>query len=48
MSKAAGRKYREMLLQPGASQPEMKTLKEYLGREPRFDAYYRWLGIGGN
>ena len=48
MSKSAGRKYREMLLQPGASQPEMKTLREYLGREPRLEAYYRWLGISGD
>lgn len=43
--KEAGRRYREMILKPGGSQSEWKTLREYLGREPDPAAYFRWLGL---
>ena len=47
MSKEAGRKYREMVLEKGGSQPAMRTLVEFLGRQPSSAAFYQWLGISG-
>lgn len=44
-NKEAGRRYREMILRPGGSQPEWKTLTDYLGRLPKPDAFYRLFGI---
>ncbi|ROW03580.1 hypothetical protein VPNG_07189 [Cytospora leucostoma] len=44
-NKEAGRRYREMILKPGGSQPEWKTLTDYLGRLPKPDAFYRLFGI---
>ncbi|CAG8075576.1 unnamed protein product [Penicillium olsonii] len=41
MNKAAGRRYRYQVLEKGGSQDEMKTLTEFLGREPQTDAFYR-------
>jgi len=41
----AGRRFRRGIFEPGGSQPEMKTLMDYLGREPRSEAYFEWLGI---
>lgn len=43
--KTAARRLRDLLLKPGASQNEWKTLTGYLGREPRPDALLRWYGI---
>ncbi|RSM00034.1 hypothetical protein CEP52_009382 [Fusarium oligoseptatum] len=40
MDKAAGLKYRQLVLQPGGSQPELKSLTNFLGREPNDEAYY--------
>jgi len=34
MNKDEGRRYRKVVLEKGWSQDEMKTLKEFLGREP--------------
>lgn len=45
MSKEGGRRYRKMVLQFGGSQPEMKTLTDYLGREPSTRPYFEFLGI---
>ncbi|KUI69335.1 Saccharolysin [Cytospora mali] len=45
MDKEAGRRYRQMILRPGGSQPEWKTLTDYLGRLPSPDAFYRHIGI---
>ena len=42
-----GLRYRYELLQPGGSQPEMLTLKHYLGREPNADAFQKEHGISG-
>ncbi|KAF3761950.1 metallopeptidase MepB [Cryphonectria parasitica EP155] len=47
-NKDAARKYRELLLKPGSSQPEWKTLTNYLGREPRPEPLYRWLGAASS
>lgn len=45
MNKEAGRRYRNMVLRVGGSQPEIKTLTDYLGREPSTGPYFRYLGI---
>ncbi|KAJ5570660.1 Peptidase M3A/M3B, partial [Penicillium sp. DV-2018c] len=45
MNKAAGRRYRYQVLEKGGSQDEMKTLTEFLGREPQTDAFYKELGL---
>jgi metallopeptidase MepB len=44
MSKDAGRRYRDMVYRVGGSQPEMKTLVDYLGHEPSTKPYFAWLG----
>ncbi len=43
-----GRRYRHMVLEKGGSQPELKTLTDFLGREPRMDAFYKDLGLAGS
>jgi len=43
--KKAGRRFRREIFEPGGSQPEMKTLTDYLGRKPSSDPYFEWLGI---
>ncbi|KAM0197750.1 hypothetical protein ACHAPI_004475 [Fusarium lateritium] len=40
MDKTAGMRYRQSVLQPGGSQPELKSLSNFLGREPSDKAYY--------
>ena len=40
-----GRRYRHIVLEKGGSQDEMETLKNFLGREPNGDAFYRELGL---
>jgi hypothetical protein len=40
MDKATGLRYRQLVLQPGGSQPELKSLCNFLGREPNDKAYY--------
>lgn len=45
MDKAAGRRYRYTVLEKGGSQDEMKTLTEFLGREPKTDAFYKDMGL---
>ncbi|KAK1752826.1 hypothetical protein QBC47DRAFT_430873 [Echria macrotheca] len=45
IEKDAGRRFRRGILEPGGSQPEMKTLVEYLGREPSSDPYFKWLDL---
>jgi metallopeptidase MepB len=40
-----GRRYRFTLLEKGGSQEEMKILTEYLGREPKTEAFYKELGL---
>ena len=46
MNGTEGRRYRRTVLEKGGSQDEMKTLQEFLGREPSSEAFYRELGIG--
>ncbi|EPS27259.1 Saccharolysin [Penicillium oxalicum] len=45
MNKEHGRRYRHTVLEKGGSQDEMTTLTEFLGREPRTDAFYQELGL---
>lgn len=40
MDKNTGLRYRQHVLQPGGSQPELKSLNNFLGREPNDEAYY--------
>jgi metallopeptidase MepB len=45
MNAIEGRRYRHTVLEKGGSQDEMKTLVEFLGREPKPDAFYEELGL---
>lgn len=38
-------KYRQGVLEKGASQDEMKTLTDFLGRKPSMEAFYKDLGL---
>jgi len=40
-----GRRYRRMVLEKGAGQDEMVTVTEFLGREPKSDAFFKDLGL---
>ncbi|KAI5206465.1 metallopeptidase MepB [Aureobasidium subglaciale] len=44
MNKVQGRRYRRTMLEKGGSVDEMKTLVEFLGREPSTEAFYKELG----
>jgi metallopeptidase MepB len=46
MNPKEGRRYRYTVLEKGGSQDEMKTLIEFLGREPDTEPFYDDLGIG--
>jgi Zn-dependent oligopeptidase len=41
----AGRYYREKILSRGGTMDEMDMLRDYLGREPRMDAFLKHLGL---
>lgn len=45
MNPEEGRRYRHMVLEKGGSQDEMKTLVDFLGREPSTDPFYTELGL---
>lgn len=45
MNPENGRRYRDMVLRKGGSQPEMKTLTDYLGHKPSVEPYLAWLGV---
>ncbi|POS82793.1 putative Saccharolysin [Erysiphe pulchra] len=45
MNGKEGRRYRHMVLEKGGSQDEMKTLVDFLGREPSNEAFYKELGL---
>ena len=45
MNGAEGRRYRHVVLEKGGSQDEMETLKQFLGREPSTESFYRELGL---
>lgn len=43
----AGKYYREKILGRGGSMDEMPMIKDYLGREPKTDAFLKHLGLSG-
>ena len=45
MNSDEGRRYRHTLIGKGASEDEMKTLVEFLGREMSTEAFYKELGL---
>ena len=45
MDMKEGRRYRHTVLERGGSQDEMETLKQFLGREPNTEAFYKDLGL---
>ncbi|KAG6109431.1 hypothetical protein E4U31_006901 [Claviceps sp. LM219 group G6] len=45
MNAKEGRRYRELVLQRGGSQPELQTLRDFLGRDPSSESFYRELGL---
>lgn len=45
MSVEAGRKYRSLVIGRGGSMDENDMLKEFLGREPNPEAFYKELGL---
>ena len=45
MNGKEGRRYRHAVLEKGGSQDEMKSLEDFLGRQPSSDAFYRELGL---
>jgi thimet oligopeptidase len=42
---AVGRAYRSEILEPGGSRDEMTSIKAFLGREPREDAFLKSIGV---
>ncbi len=44
----AGAYYREKILARGGTMDEMAMLKDYLGREPKLDAFLKHLGLDAN
>lgn len=45
MNATEGRRYRHTVLEYGGSREEMESLKEFLGREPSSESFYRELGL---
>ena len=45
MDPAEGRRYRKLVLGKGGSIEEIELLKEFLGREPNTEAFYKDLGL---
>lgn len=47
LSPEAGTYYRQKVLSKGGTLDAMDMLRDYLGREPKMDAFYKHLGLGG-
>lgn len=45
MDHAQGRRYRHTVLERGGSKDEMEVLKEFLGREPSLEPFYKEIGL---
>ncbi|KAG5981126.1 hypothetical protein E4U55_003262 [Claviceps digitariae] len=45
MDGKVGRRYRELVLQRGGSQDELQTLRDFLGRDPSSEPFYKELGV---
>jgi metallopeptidase MepB len=48
MSKEQGMRYRQLVLQKGASVDPMILLENFLGRKPNADAFFKELEIGNS
>lgn len=45
MNPEVGKRYRKLVLERGGSMDENLILKEFLGREPNSEAFYKSLGL---
>jgi metallopeptidase MepB len=45
MNAKEGRRYRHAVLEKGGSQDEMKTVVDFLGRQPNSEPFYKELGL---
>jgi thimet oligopeptidase len=45
MDKTTGLKYRDIILANGSSRDELEMVKEFLGREPSQDAFFKAIGL---
>ncbi|VDO57180.1 unnamed protein product [Schistosoma margrebowiei] len=45
LSESVGRDYREKILRPGGSKDAADMLKDFLGREPNDDAFFKLLNV---
>jgi thimet oligopeptidase len=45
LSKILGERYRQIVLEPGASKDGMDIIQEFLGREPKLDAFLEHCGL---
>lgn len=43
MDEETAKKYRQTILEPGSIRPASVMVREFLGREPSFDAFQEWL-----
>jgi thimet oligopeptidase len=46
LSPEAGKYYRDKVLARGGTMDEFEMLRDYLGREPKMDAFLKHLGLG--
>ncbi|KAK2609106.1 hypothetical protein QQS21_002333 [Conoideocrella luteorostrata] len=44
-NREAARRYRDVVLARGGTQPELRTFQEFVGRGPDLEAYFSWLGV---
>jgi len=47
LSTEVGMAYRRKVLEPGGTRDAIDLLRDFLGREPRSDAFFRKLGLEG-
>lgn len=45
MNSREGLRHRYTVLEKGGSQDEVKTVSDFLGREPKTEAFYKELGL---
>ena len=45
LNKKMGRNYREIILEKGSSEEEMKLLEQFLGRKPNNKAFLKEIGL---
>ncbi len=45
LNKETGKRYRDIILANGSTRDELELVKEFLGREPKNDAFLKSLGL---